>query len=217
MKNEAALQRREGASKRLHLHAGGLDVSALPSFGFGHRSLMWWGTAGLVAIESTVFAMAVGAYFYLMAHSTRWPPSEPPPDLPWTLVNTVLFLLSYAPAWITKRKAEALDLRGMRLWLTVSTLFSFVILAVRALEFQHLNCRWDGSAYGSAVWMLLGLHTLHLVTDAYDSAVLNVLVYTGPLEGQRFVDVSENALYWFFVVFSWLPIGTVLYGVPRWL
>ena len=27
-----------------------LDVAELPSYGFGHRSLMWWGTAGMMAI-----------------------------------------------------------------------------------------------------------------------------------------------------------------------
>jgi heme/copper-type cytochrome/quinol oxidase subunit 3 len=65
------------------------------------------------------------------------------------------------------------------------------------------------------VWTLLGLHTLHLVTDAYDTMVLNVLMFTGPLEGKRFTDVSENALYWYFVVVSWLPIYAVLYWAPR--
>ncbi len=28
-----------------------LDVRHLPSFGFGHRSLMWWGTMGLMLIR----------------------------------------------------------------------------------------------------------------------------------------------------------------------
>jgi hypothetical protein len=59
--------------------------------------------------------------------------------------------------------------------------------------------------------MLLGLHTTHLITDAYDTLVLEVLVFTGPLEGKRFVDVSENCGYWYFVVFSWLPIYAVIY------
>jgi cytochrome c oxidase subunit 3 len=29
------------------------------------------------------------------------------------------------------------------------------------------------------------------------------------------VDVSENELYWYFVVWSWLPLYAVIYGVPR--
>jgi cytochrome c oxidase subunit III len=34
---------------------------------------------------------------------------------------------------------------------------------------------------------------------------------TGPLEGKRYVDVSENALYWYFVVIAWIPIYVVIY------
>jgi heme/copper-type cytochrome/quinol oxidase subunit 3 len=83
------------------------------------------------------------------------------------------------------------------------------------MEFTSLNTRWDSQAYGSVVWMLMALHTIHLVTDAYDSTVLTVLMFTGPLEGKRFVDVSENAMYWYFVVLSWLPIYAVIYWAPR--
>jgi cytochrome c oxidase subunit 3 len=45
--------------------------------------------------------------------------------------------------------------------------------------------------------------------------VLAVLMFTGPLEGKRFVDVSENAMYWYFVVGSWLPIYAVIYWGGR--
>jgi heme/copper-type cytochrome/quinol oxidase subunit 3 len=213
--NTEAIEQRADAQSRVRRQGAALDVHAIPSFGFGHRSLMWWGTQGLIAIESTVFALTVATYFYLRMHANRWPPFEPPPELQWGTLNTVLLLVSLLPAWLTKRRAEALALPGMRLWVTVSTLFSFGVLGVRWFEFKTLNCLWYGSAYGSVVWTLLGLHTLHLITDAYDTLVLNVLVFTGPLEGKRFVDVSENALYWYFVVFSWLPIYAVLYWAPR--
>ena len=93
--------------------------------------------------------------------------------------------------------------------------FALAFLVVRGFEFAALNVRWDANAYGSIVWLLLGLHTTHLVTDTFDTAVLAVLLFTGPLEGKRFVDVSENALYWYFVVLSWLPIYAVIYLAPR--
>lgn len=213
--NADAIQQREDAQNRLRRHGSALDVHAIPSFGFGHRSLMWWGSLGLIAIESTLFALAVVTYFYLRSHAAVWPPTEGPPALRWGTLNTLLFALSFWPAYRAKQAAEQIDLGQVRLWLTLSTLASLLILAVRALEFTTLHCRWDSSAYGSVVWMLIGLHTLHLATDAYDTAVLNVLMFIGPIEGKRFVDVSENALYWFFVVFSWLPIYAVLYWAPR--
>ncbi|WP_238446920.1 cytochrome c oxidase subunit 3 [Azohydromonas australica] len=192
-----------------------LDVSHLPSFGFSHRSLMWWGTLGLMAIEGTVFALAVGVYFYLRSFASRWPMENQPPALLWGTVNTLLMLASLWAGHFAKRAAEALDLQGVRLGLLLSSAFALAILGVRVLEFGTLNCRWDGSAYGSIVWMLMGLHTLHLITDAYDTLVLTALMHTGHLEGRRYVDVSENALYWYFVVWSWVPLYAVVYGVPR--
>ncbi|MDQ0572512.1 cytochrome c oxidase subunit 3 [Variovorax paradoxus] len=192
-----------------------LDVSGLPSYAFSHRSLMWWGTFGLIAIEGTLFALAIGTYLYLRSQSDAWPIGAPPPDLLWGTANTLVLLLSIWPNQKAKWAAEACDLVRTRRWLLVGLAFALIFLVLRCFEFASLHTRWDSNAYGSIVWTLLGLHTVHLLTDTYDTAVLGVLLFTGPMEGQRFVDVSENALYWYFVVFSWLPIYAVIYGVPR--
>ena len=88
---------------------------------------------------------------------------------------------------------------------------------MRVLEIPALNVSWNTNAYGSIVWMLIGMHTFHLITDAYDTVVLNVLSFTGPVEGKRFVDFSDNAMYWFFVVGSWIPVYAVIYFAPRYL
>lgn len=196
-------------------NSAALDVAELPSFAFGHRSPMWWGTMGMIAIEGTVFVLAIMSYFYLYSHSTSWPMTTPAPELLWGTLNTAIMLASYIPNHFAKKAALRLDLSGVRLWLVICMLFSVAFLTVRVFEFTALNVRWDTDAYGSIVWMLLGLHTLHLLTDAVDSLVLTVLMFTGPLEGKRFVDVSENCMYWNFVVGSWLVIYAVLYWSPR--
>jgi len=192
-----------------------LDVSDLPTYQFSHHSLMWWGTLGLIAIEGTVFALTVMAYFYLRSHSATWPMTARPPELVWGTVNTVIMLASLVPNHFAKHAAEKQDLRGVRLWLCIGLVFALAFLGVRVMEFAGLNVRWDSSAYGSVVWLLMGLHTVHLATDVLDSIVLAVLFFTGPLEGKRFVDVSENAFYWYFVVFSWIPIYLVIYWGAR--
>ena len=196
-------------------NSAALDVAELPSFAFGHRSPMWWGTMGMIAIEGTVFVLAIMSYFYLYSRSTSWPMTTPAPELLWGTLNTAIMLASYIPNHFAKKAALRLDLSGVRLWLVICMLFSVAFLTVRVFEFTALNVRWDTDAYGSIVWMLLGLHTLHLLTDAVDSLVLTVLMFTGPLEGKRFVDVSENCMYWNFVVGSWLIIYAVLYWSPR--
>jgi cytochrome c oxidase subunit III len=196
-------------------HSTALDVRHLQTFAFGHRSPMWWGTLGLIAIESTVFVLAIMSYFYLRSHASAWPMSEMPPELRWGTINTLIMIVSAIPNHWTKRAAERLDLKKVRIGIVLCLLFAVAFLGVRVFEFGVLNCRWDSSAYGSIVWMLMALHTTHLLTDTFDTAVLGVLMFTGPLEGKRFVDVSENAGYWYFVVLSWLPIYAVVYWGAR--
>jgi cytochrome c oxidase subunit I+III len=48
-----------------------------------------------------------------------------------------------------------------------------------------------------------------------DTAVLTALMFTRRIEGARFVDVYENAVYWYFVVGIWLPLYAVVYVAPR--
>jgi cytochrome c oxidase subunit III len=204
--------------KRAPLGSGGsdtIDVAHLPTFAFGNRSPMWWGTLGLMAIEGTVFALAIMTYFYLRSHASVWPMSHEAPDLLWGTINLVIMLASVAPNWLAERAAKKMDLAGVRRWMIVCLVFAAAFLVVRVFEFKALNTSWDTDAYGSAVWMLMGLHTLHLVTDFYDSAVLAVLMFTGLVEGKRFVDISENAVYWYFVVLSWIPIYAVVYWGAR--
>jgi heme/copper-type cytochrome/quinol oxidase subunit 3 len=195
---------------------GALDVSRLPPGAFGYRSLMWWGTLGIVLIEGMAFALAIGAYFYLRTRTPAWPPDGiAPPALVWGMVNTVLLLASAIPNELAKRAAERVDLRGVRLWLVVCVVFGVGFNAVRVLEFKSLNVLWSTDAYGSVVWLLLGLHTTHILTDVVDTGVLTVLMFTGPIEERRFVDVAENSVYWYFVVAAWLPIYGVIYWAPR--
>jgi heme/copper-type cytochrome/quinol oxidase subunit 3 len=192
-----------------------LDVRALPSFAFGHRSVMWWSTMGLMLIEGTVFAIAVMMVFYLRTRAPAWPMAADAPGLLWGTLNTAVLLASLWPNQLAKNAAERGDRAKAALWLSVCLVSSVAFLVIRGFEFASLNVSWYANAYGSVVWLLLGLHTTHLVTDTVDTAVLAVLLFTGPFESKRLVDVSENAIYWYFVVLSWLPIYGVIYWVSR--
>ena len=193
-----------------------LDVSALPSYKFSHASLMWWGLMGLIAIEGTAFALSAAMYFYLWSQAPQWPLKSLPPDLRWGTLNVVILLASVWPNHWTKRVAEEGNEAKMKLGLVLCALFGIALIVVRALEFTTLNCRWDSDAYGSIVWLLIGLHTTHVVTDVYDTIVLAALFFfSAPVEGRRHVDVAENSMYWYFVVWSWLPIYALIYLMPR--
>jgi cytochrome c oxidase subunit I+III len=192
-----------------------LNVANLPNVVFGHRTILWLATLGLILIEGTVFAIFVASYFYLRTRASEWPPGFMPPQLLCGILITAVFIISALPNQFTKKAAESGDLRKVQIGLAIMTAVGIVALGLRVFEFRALNASWDGNAYGSLVWTLLGLHTVHLLTDWYDTVVLTALMFTNRVEGKRFMDTSENADYWWFVVFTWLPIWGVLYFAPR--
>lgn len=192
-----------------------LDVSELPEYGFGHRSLLWWGTFCMIAIEGTMFALVIASYMYLKGRSPQWPPAVAPPQLLWGTVNLVVMLASTIPNALTKKAAEKFSLSGVRLWMSVCMVFALAFNIIRFVEFSALNVRWDENAYGSVVWTLLGFHTVHVLTDFLDSGVLWILLFVGPVDEHRFIDLSENAMYWYFVVLAWIPVYAVIYLAPR--
>ncbi|MBS7700024.1 MULTISPECIES: cytochrome c oxidase subunit 3 [unclassified Chelatococcus] len=193
-----------------------IDLSDLPSYGFGPRSPTWWGTLAFMALEGTGFALAAGSYLYLVYIAPSWPLSRPAPNhWPGTII-TLLLLASLIPNHLLERHAKRCEMRQVRLGLLVMCAFGILPLVVRYFEFPALNILWDTNAYGSMLWVLLGLHTTHLLTDVGDTIVLTALMFTRHgHSGRRFSDVEDNVFYWDFVVLTWLPIYVLIYWVPR--
>ncbi|UQR60255.1 cytochrome c oxidase subunit 3 [Bradyrhizobium sp. C-145] len=192
------------------------DLDRLPPHGMGTASVTWWGTLAFMLIEGTGFALVIAVYLYLMSLAAAWPINAPPPDLlPGTLV-TLILLTSLAPNIMISRWAEQQDLRKVRIGMVIMSILGIAPLVVRVFEFPALKVGWDSNAYGSVVWMLLGLHTTHIITDLVDTLVLAALMFTRHGNNERrFGDVQDNAMYWNFVVVTWLPIYGCIYWLAR--
>ena len=191
-----------------------VDVSELPTYGFGHRSPIWWGTLGFVTLEGMGFALAAGAYFYLAWLNPQWPIGRPP-DLVVSTALLILLGLSLVPnIWLDAAAREE-NIAKVRIGLVAASVIGLAAIGLRAFELGTLNIRWDQNAYGSVQWLLLGLHTAHLVTDVGDTMVLTALMFTRHGRGKRFSDVSDNCFYWYFVVASWAPVYGLIYWAPR--
>jgi heme/copper-type cytochrome/quinol oxidase subunit 3 len=192
------------------------DLSELPTSAFGAKSPVFWGTLGFIALEGMGFALAIGTYLYLAAINQSWPLGAPPPDLLFGTLVTLLLLVSEGPSRLLDRWARRHDLPRVRLGLVIMSAIGIALLVIRIFEFGTLNIAWDTNAYGSALWLLLGLHTVHLLTDVGDTLVLTALMFTRHAhKTRRLSDVSDNAVYWDFVVVSWVVIYLLIYWGPR--
>jgi len=193
------------------------DLAQLPGHAHSYRSMTWWGMMCKIAIESTAFVLACASYFYLKDHSIQWPPRQLVPDLGQGIWFIAILLASFIPNMWLNRKAEEEVLQPVQMGLVLMSLLGIVLVVIRVFEFPAMHVAWSDSAYGSIVITILGLHTVHLVTDLFDTVVLTILMFTPHAGGRRYVDVAENAIYWNFVVFAWVPIYAILYLFPRWV
>lgn len=193
-----------------------LDLSELPPHGEGAASPSWWGTSAFMLIEGTGFALAVAVYFYLMSIAAQWPLNAPLPLLLPGALQVALLVASLVPNMMLSRWAKKKDLRKVKLGLVAMSALGIAPLIIRGFEFPALRVWWDDNAYGSIVWMMLGLHTTHIVTDLADTLVLTALMFTRHADNpRRFGDVEDNAMYWNFVVAAWIPLYLCIYWVPR--
>jgi heme/copper-type cytochrome/quinol oxidase subunit 3 len=192
------------------------DLSGLPTDMIGLRSTNSWGLIGFMLIEGMGFALAAACVLYLATLGAGWPPAgTPPPDLAWGALFTLALLASEVPNRWLARRARAHDLPAMRRGAVLVTLAGVALLGIRAMEFAHLNVHWSDNAYGSTLWLLMVLHTTHVVTDVGDTAVQAGWLFADRVEEKQYGGAVDNCAYWDFVVLTWLPIYALVYWLPR--
>jgi cytochrome c oxidase subunit III len=193
-----------------------IDVSELPRVVFGHRGTLWWGALGFVVTEGATLGIACWAYFYLRKNFESWPP--PPYPVPGMAAGTIGVALLLIAIWVmTRARARALELDapGTLRWLIVAGLLAAAISTARAFELASLNVRWDDNAYGSILWLLMGLHATLVVTDVFETAGLALIIGSSKRELKHFSDVDDAALYQWFLSLVWVPIYVMVYWLPR--
>lgn len=192
-----------------------IDVSGLPDIAFGHRDPLFWGVAGLMAIEGTMLVLLAATYFYVRGNFEAWPPVGFGARVQaLAAAEAVLLAISAVPNHLMNGAALRGDLKAIQRWLVVMSVLSAAFLALRALELAAIPFRWDLNAYGSTIWAIVGLNTTHALTGVLETLTLTVLAFTGPFERKHLVDVQAGGLLWYFVVASWLPLYALLYLAP---
>jgi cytochrome c oxidase subunit 3 len=202
-----------------------IDVADLPESAFGARSPLWWGNTLMLFIETTMFALLGATYFYLRMNFTSWPPTQPntqPPlyhPLPnlWASTAVLAVLLaSCIPMVITHRGALNMNSSLVRIGLVLSILAGIAACALRFFEFKTIHFSWDDNAYGSIVWMILGMHLFHILAATLEAIVMASYVLRHPLDDKHAVDITLTAIYWYWVTGMWVIFYLIVYWSPRW-
>ncbi len=194
-----------------------LDLSELPELGFGHGANVWWAVLGLIAIEGTMFALLAVSALYLRQAAPSWPPAGiPAPATRAALANVIVLVVSLAPIIWMHGAARRFDARTVMIGLGIGTALALTALALRVAEFNALHVRWDSNAYGSIGWAILGMHAGHLLTSIIENVLIILVMRSPHRQAKHFVDAEVTALYWYFIVVSWLPLSALVFWVPQW-
>jgi cytochrome c oxidase subunit I+III len=195
------------------------DVSTLPDHAFSHHAPIWWGNLLMIFIEGTAFAILAASYFYIRRNFDAWPPPHTAlPALGVSSINLLVITISAAPFWYAARLAreEAKPL-VIGLWLTLGVVFGIVAIVLRGFEFAALHTRWDSNAYGSITWTILAVHLAHLLAGTLETFLIALVMFVGPVEKKHYTDATVMAVYWYFIVISWVALYLIVFIAPRFI
>ena len=196
-----------------------LDVALLDDHAFSYRAPIWWGNLLMIFIEGAAFALLVVSYYYIRRNFNTWPPERTYlPDLGVSTANVILQLASLAPMWYAAKLAFAHEPpEQVGRWLMIVVAFGLAAIVLRGFEFRALHTRYDSNAYGSVTWMILTIHLAHLIAGSLETLLIALVLFKGPVERKHYTDATVMAVYWYFVVGSWLALWLVVFVSVRFI
>ena len=196
--------------------AASTDVS-LPDHAFRYHAPIWWGNLVMIFIEGAAFAILAASYFYIWRNFGAWPPPRTPvPDLGVSSINLLVLAVSAAPFWYAARLAQLQERPAVvGGWLALGVLLGIAAIVLRGFEFRALHTRFDSNAYGSITWTILGVHLAHLLAGTLETMLIALVMFVGPVEKKHYTDATVMAVYWYFVVISWVALYAIVFIAPR--
>lgn len=194
---------------------GTLDVSHLPIGTADSRALLWWGNLGMMVIEGTMFAMMIATYLYLKVSNLDWPPTTVPnPDLISSTAVVVILIVSAFVMMVADRGALNANVNAVRIGYGLCIVAGISVLILRWIAMSTLGFKWSSHAYGSVVWVSIGLHSSHQIAATAEVSLLFLYTFVRPVTKKQLLDIRTTAVYWYFVVIMWLPFYFTIYVVP---
>jgi heme/copper-type cytochrome/quinol oxidase subunit 3 len=181
-------------------------------------STAWWGMVVLIMTEGMIFLALLSSYFFVRAGSKEWPLGGIElPELPRTIVFTVVLLASSLPIFWMEHALFRGHMRQVEIGLLVSFLMGAAFLGNTVYDFQHMGFGWRDNTYASLFYVILGLHGLHVLVGLVMSATVQVKVVTGRVSKERHTTPEVFALYWHFVDGVWIFVFGSLILSPHFI
>lgn len=164
-----------------------------------HKFTLW------VAIGSIVMMFAgLTSAFIVKSNQVNWK-TVALPKVFW--ISTAAILLSSVTIQMALRSFKQREMGKYRLLIGVTLLLGVAFLA---LQWMGFNALWDlkitfkGSGAGQFLYVIFGLHGLHVIGGVVVLAVMYVKAFMGNTKLYSSVPVEVAATYWHFVDLLWI-------------
>jgi cytochrome c oxidase subunit I+III len=202
-----------------------INLAHLEQDTLDHRSPIWWGNLLLLFIETTMFGILIASYLYYRnidfqvfppPSVEKYPPIyHPVPDLGLPTWNLALLLFSVLPMAWTDWACLKRKVLSVKIGLTITILCGIAAAVLRFYEFPCLKFRWDTNAYASVIWLILGMHLAHIITATCENGLMASWLFTKGLDDKHARDIRVTAVYWYWVVGTWIVLYGLVYWGPR--
>ena len=193
---------------------------ALPGPGAAYRPQEWlagstsrFGMIVFLASDVMLFAAFFSAYYVLRGANEPWPPDGAELDVPRALIATLVLVSSSFTLIAADRAIAAGQSRRARRWVLGTVALGAAFAVNQVLEYRDLTFRIDDHPYGSAYWMLTGVHGAHVLAGL--GALM--LVFVRLVRARDLARVEPYAggvsLYWHMVDAVWVAVFLTIWFV----
>ena len=202
-----------------------IDASKLPDMGWDAHAPLWWGNLLLIFVETTSMALLFAAYFYIRRQYWEWPPprvdvmpviGHPVPALTAGTLNALLMLAACLPMYWTNQAARRRERSKVAMGIGFMLVVTIIASLLRWREFDDVHFRWNDNAYASAVWTILGLHFIYILTALVEFLLVGAWLITNEMEEKHGMDVTLIGGFWYWLAGIGLVQYVIVYWYPRW-
>ena len=192
----------------------------LPGQGAAYRPQEWlagstsrFGMVVFLASDIMLFAAFFSAYFVLRGGNDPWPPPGVELGVLRALLATIVLVSSSFTLIAADRAIAAGHSRTARRWVLGTVALGAAFAVNQLLEYRDLRFGIDDHPYGSAYWMLTGVHGAHVVAGLGALMLLFVrLVRARDLERVE-PYAGGVSLYWHMVDAVWVAVFLTIWVV----
>jgi len=172
-----------------------------------------FGMVVFLASDVMLFAAFFSAYYVLRGANDPWPPEGVDLHVVRALVATAVLVSSSFTLLAADRALADGRSRAARRWVLVTVALGAAFALNQLLEYRDLTFGIDDHPYGSAYWMLTGVHGAHVLAGL--GALL--LLFVRLVRARDLVRIEPYAggvsLYWHMVDAIWVAVFLTIWVV----